>query len=104
METRDVHVALGEENVPRLGFLREIEREEVVALGEDERLRAVHILRLPVAEDAAGKADDVAAHVDHGEHEAVAERVVNAALLAVAHEPRVEELLLGVAEGLHGAG
>lgn len=74
-----------------------------MALAENNGFRAVHVLRLAVAEDAPGEADDVAAHVDDREHEPVAERVVHAAGFSVAHEPAVKELLLRVAERLHRA-
>ena len=74
-----------------------------MALAENNGFRAVHVLRLAVAEDASGEADDIAAHVDDREHEPVAERVVHAAGFPVAHEPAVKELLLRVAERLHRA-
>ena len=74
-----------------------------MALAENDGFRAVHVLGLPVAEDAPGEADDVAAHVDDREHEPVAERVVYTARFPVAHEPAVKQFLLGVAERLHRA-
>ena len=103
VQTRHVDVALCQYDIPAFRLFSQIEREQIVALAENDGFRAVHVLRLPVAEDAPGEADDVAAHVDDREHEPVAERVVHAARFPVAHEPAVKELLLRVAERLHRA-
>src|SRR5699024_2838719 len=102
MQGYDVDVALDEDNVPGFGLFSQIQAEKVMAFAEHRRLGAVEVLGLHVPERAAGESDDVAAHVDDGEHQPAAEGVVHSALLAAAHETGVIELALGVAFLLHG--
>ena len=102
VHTHHVHIALAENDVAQLGFLGQVHTEEVPAFIEHRSLGAVHIFRLTVAQDAAGKADDVAPHIEHREHQTAAERVVHASFFALAHQARLEQQPLGVALGFHG--
>ena len=84
------------------GDIAQIQREKIAALVENEGFRAVEVLWPVLAEDAAGEADDVPAHVDDREHEAAAEGVVEAGVLPLAQQPRVGHLEIVVALGVHG--
>ena len=103
MHRHHIYIALCENNIPAFRFFCQIQGKKVPAFVENQGLGAVHVLRFPVAQDAPGEADHVSAHVDHREHEAVAEGIVKtAAVLAAAHKPRVEHLKIRVALGAHG--
>ena len=101
MQAHHVYIALREQDISAFGLFRQIEREEVAALVENGRFRAVEVFRSVLAEDAARKADHVAAHVDHREHEPVAEGVVPAAVPALFDQSRVEELIVRIALFAH---
>ena len=106
MERDGVHVALHQDQIAQLAFLRQIQAEEVLALVEDQRLRRIEVFRrvgVIIVHDPAAEADDVAPDIDDGEHQPVPEPVVDiAVLLRFGHQARVDQLLLGVALGLHG--
>ena len=101
MHRHHVYVSLGENNISAFRFFCQIQGKKIPAFVENEGLRAVHVFGLPVAENTAGEADDVPAHVDHREHEPVAEGVVAGAVFDP-HEPGAVQLLPGVALGRHG--
>jgi len=97
----DVNVALSKYYMSALRLFSQIKRKKIAAFVEHHRFRAVHILRLAVAEYSAGKADEIAPDVDDGEHEPVAEGVVVSAVFALADKSGVEHLIFRVAERLH---
>ena len=97
-----VHIALGEDDAALLALAGDVEREEIFAFVEDERLRRVEVFGRRIVHHAAAEADDVPPDVDDGEHEAVAEAVVHAAVFAPDGEPGVDELVEPVALFLHG--
>ena len=92
-----VHVALGEDDPSLLAFFRNVQGEEIFPFVEDDRLGRIEIFGRRVVHHAPAEADDVAAHIDDREHQPVAEAVVNAALLRLDREARLEQLFLGVA-------
>ena len=97
----NIHVALAEDEVIRLGILGVIKRKEVVALLENVGLRAVEVLRGGVrSERASAVGDDIAPGVEDREHHAVDELVVDAVI--VPDEQRaLHQLVLGEAEVSH---
>ena len=104
VEHHHVDVALDEQDALTLALAREIETVEHAALAVNDRLGRVHILRAGVVfvDNATAEAQHVAAHVDDGEDEPVAELVVYAAVFALDGEARRDELRLRVALLKHG--
>ena len=76
MERHDVEVSLAEDDVRPLRLFREVQPVEHTPLAVGQRLGRVHVFRLGLVEHAAAEADNVAPHIDHREHEPVAELVV----------------------------
>ena len=74
-----------------------------MAFAENQRFRRVHVLWLSVAQHPARKSDDIAPHVDDREHQPGAEGVIKSAGFAPAHQSRIEQLVIGIALGAHGA-
>ena len=103
MQRDGIHIALREDDEFPLAFLDDIHGEKVPPLVKNNRFRRVQVLRRRIVHDAAAEADDIAAHVDDGEHQAVAEAVIERPLVAVlAEEARLEQFLLRVALCRHG--
>ena len=103
MERHDVEVSLAEDNVRPLRLFREVQPVEHAPLAVGQRLGRVHVFRLGLVEHAAAEADNVAPHVDHREHEPVAELVIQSALFVLHHKTRAHKLVLAVALLCHGA-
>ena len=81
----DVHVALDHHDLIEVAIVlaRLVQAVQLLPLVEHGGFGGVEVLRLVVAEHAAAEGDDAAAAVADGEHHAVAEAVVDAAVLGV---------------------
>ena len=82
VEGNHVDVALAENELVGAMVLGEVECEEVPALLEGGSIRAVDVLAVVLSPHVtAREGDDVAGVVDDGEHDAVAEQIVQTAVL-----------------------
>ena len=100
-----VHGPLADDDIGAFRFLGQVHGVEELPLGEDQSLGGVDIFCLGVlVQGPAGKADHVAPQVDLGEHDPVAEAVVDvfAVLLGDGGQVGGDQLLLGVALLGHG--
>ncbi len=88
-----VHVAFDHDHalLRADGFLRLEQAVEFVAFFEQRCFRRVEIFRFALVQHTPAEADDLAAHVDDGEHDAVTEAVVAFASLAFDHQAGLDE-------------
>ena len=91
-----VHIPLGEDDTPRLGLFGDVQGEHVAALVVHRGVRGVQVLGGGVVHHPTAEADDLPTDVDDGEHDPVAEPVVDAAILVVYRQPRVQQVPLVV--------
>ena len=88
-----VHVAF-DHNYALLGangLLRLKQAVEFVAFFEQRRFGRVKVFRFALVQHAPAEADDIAAHIDDGEHDAVAKTVVALAAFAFDHQPGLDQ-------------
>ena len=102
MQRHHVQVALAEDDVGALGLFGQIQAVQHAALTVCKCFGGVHILGLGLVQHAAAKAHHIAAHVDNGQHQTVAELVIEAAVFIFHHQACADELRLGKALLGHG--
>ena len=93
----DIHVAFAKDEPLGGGFLGHIERKQRAGFFVDLRFGAVDVFGLGIVQHAAAESDDVAAHVDDGHHDAVAEDIVEVAFLAALDEAGMFQFFFGKA-------
>ena len=93
MQGDDIHIALHRDQpgAAEDALARQMQAIKLAPLGKQRRLRAIHVFRLTIAEDAAAEADATPAAVMDGEHHPVEEEI-DQALLALLHQPGLEQL------------
>ena len=74
-----------------MAFCAWIQAVEFVAFFEQRRFRRIQVFGFALVQHAPAEADDLAAHVDDGEHDAVAEAVVALAFFARDHEAGLDQ-------------
>ena len=102
MEGNDVDVTLAQNEIGPLGLFRQIDAVEVPAFAVDDGFGSVHILGLGLVQHPAAEGHHVPFHINDGEHEAAAELIIEPPLLVLHHQPRRQEVSLGIALLLHG--
>ena len=97
VEGDGVHVPLRQNDPARLGALGDVQGEQVPALVVHRGVRRVEVFGGGVVHHPPAEADHVPPHIDDGEDHPVAEAVVDAAVLVVDGQPRVQQVPLVIA-------
>ena len=103
MQRHHIDVALHQNDIGLLGLFRKVHTKEIFPLVEDQGLVGVEILGLGVIQHPAAKADHIAPDIENGEHQPVAETVVNSAVF-LTHQVCIPQLLIRIpllAHGIH---
>ena len=96
-----VHITFHQDEIPQLALLGQVQTEEVFAFIENESLRRVQILGGGIVHHSAAETDDIAPGIDDGEHEPVAEPIVNSSVF-LRHQACILQFLVRIAFGAHG--
>ncbi|MPM42676.1 hypothetical protein SDC9_89345 [bioreactor metagenome] len=102
MEGYYVDVPLTQNDIGPFGLLRQIQRIELPAFAVYRRFGGVHILRLRVVQHPSAKSNHIPPHVDDGEHQAVSELIVDAAVLVLDRQASGQQLRLRISPVRHG--
>ena len=76
-----IHIALCEDDALFPALFCHIEGKQILPLIENDGFGGIEVLGFGVIQHPAAEADDIAPDIDDGEHESVAEGIINRALL-----------------------
>ena len=92
-----VHIPFGENDPPGLGGLGNIQGKDVPAFVVYRCVRGVEVFGGGIVHYPAAKANDVSTDVNDGEHDPIAESVIDAAVLVVDGQTGVQQIPLVIA-------
>ena len=100
MERNHIHISLNKNQIAQFALLCKIQAKQIFAFIKNKRLRCVEIFRGGIIQNATAKANHISPHIDNGEHESIAESIINPAIL-LAYQIGIDQFLLSVALALH---
>ena len=92
----NIDIALDQDEIVLFGLFGQVHTKQIFPLIEDYGFVGVEILGLGIVQHTAAKANHIAPHINDGEHQAVAETVVDSAVL-LTNQVCVLQFLVGIA-------